>query len=1442
MMKVKYYKCPLCSKKFKTLSGWAGHMDLTHPENRPNGFSDSRYFYYTVTGRTHGTCRTCKKDTEWNEVSMKYDQYCKNPECKKAYAKIAKQRMIGKYGKIHLLNDPNMQKKMLSNRKISGKYRFRDGTIFEYVGSYEHEFLKMMDLLMGWHSQDLMSPSPHVYYYDYKNDKDDPKNEGKKFYIPDFYIPSLNLEIEIKQQNSYNTKMDEINRIKEKLKDELMESNKDINYLKINNNDFTVFFDFLENARECIPTNNKDQMEKVMECSIENYVNNFDIPIDSELDKLIIPMANVDLDELINDVPEELVDENVIEPIPSISNGIDTANEGFLSFLSNKKDPKEFDHHSWREEFGLTKKGVLGGFFYSDVLVRNGMIEIRGINYTTLRNRIKKYYEDNSIFNIFLPKYNAISYRRYKKKKINRGQITIEYLYTPEFFALELVCMFNELGKRFRDNTYVAIATMIYENSWMQKADKDAEVTPLLNLDRLSNIKLELNDYQKEFISNYPKLKKQLNLEGYILAFEQGLGKTLTSISLSECLNKDHVYIICPNSLKENWALEIKKYYDKYSDDKVWKDEVFICNDKKMKFNENTTKFIITNNESIEKMFPYVMSGNNILIIDESHNFRNLKSKRVNQLLELKDKIKCSDTLVMSGTPIKATPDEIVPALLLIDPTFTEQAAVCFTKAFKLKSSLGLSLIQARFGKIIYRKEKDVLGDSIPPKHIEQYPVKINEGMKYSLQNVYSLAIKRYEEIYDNEMDEAFELKKPFLSTTKEFYPELDYKRFVECINVITGKHTGYLHEVDQTFIEDAMKEVTSRIKDRNRRNNYIHMIKKFVRFKAHCKGLALGEILPKYRTNMFLDMYDENRDDIHYAIKNHTKKTLIFTQFKKVANHINDDLNLHNIGSVLITGDVKDRMSVLRSFKDDDNIRVLVATSQTVGTGVTLIEASQMFFFGPPWRQSDFDQCSDRIHRIGQTDEVYIYNVTLDTGDEPNLSTRMDSILEWSKKMTEIAITKTEGIEDETNFEEILTAEEGYILNDDDIYYNRDKFDSGEINLCCITGLSGSGKTTMGKYMNSLNIEHYELDDVMYNKDKYTMRQLKEKGDLIYSFFNGVGKKYYVDTEYLKQHNVPGSEYEDKLFKDFMEYAKRYAESHKTKKFIIEGVWFFCKGESGEPYFQPEYFDDCAFYIKGTSMIKSRYRAVVRDSKYDIKNRNKFDFAKLTIKRLFNLDTLKWYKLDEKSLDTFRDYFRSLQYANESAKSKLESSKYISNDTNEIFKLVKKFNRDLNQWKYGVLINGKVVTKSSEIDWSNYKTIPINLIDKYHVGICWDFVNYQHWWFNKNRIKNSSYFFVMDRGRHSNDIVTHTFSIITIGSKKYWFESSWYKNQGVHEVLSYKDVIKQLVENYDKQNKNAYTVYEYNPNGLDRGLSNSEFFNKTTQKVVFDRPRKGYQ
>ena len=706
--------------------------------------------------------------------------------------------------------------------------------------------------------------------------------------------------------------------------------------------------------------------------------------------------------------------------------------ESFLDFFSKKsKTETEPWHHKL---FGA--KYVIGGSnfgFYTGVKISDGYIEIRGINYKLLKSRISRFYNDKSLGNIFLPKYNALSYKRFEKKRIQRADIKIDYMYTPEFFALELVRLFTDLGKRFRDKCYKSFAVSIYENSWLYQADRKAEITPPLSTTRLRNLTLTLNDYQEEFIRNYPKLKAQLNLNGYILAFEQGLGKTLTAIGLTECLQADHVYIVCPNSLKANWALEIQKYYAKYQDNDVWKQEVFICNDKATLFHEDTTKFIITNNESIDKMFPYVMSGKNILILDESHNFRNIESKRSQQLIELRDKLKCKDTLVMSGTPIKATPNEIVPALLLIDPTFTMEAAKIFDKAFKLKTSLGTSLVQARFGKIMYRKEKDVLKESLPEKHIMPLSLHIQDGEKYTLDNVFKVVNEKFSYYYDLHLDEMLKLRQPFYEMSIKYTPsDMDSAKFIELMDIMVRKHEN-LHEIDQIYVEKYMKGVMQKIKKKDDRDYYDFLIKNYVRYKAHWLGIAYGEILPPYRRDMYISLYEENKEVFHKMITENPKKTLIFSQFKGVADYIYKSLNNHDIGAVLITGDVQNRLEILKEFKENNSILVLVATSQTLGTGVTLVEANQMFFFGPPWRNADFEQCSDRIHRIGQTDDCYIQIVTLETGGTQNLSTRMEQILTWSKTMTDAVITKTEFTEKDetTNFKELLKAQESALIDE---------------------------------------------------------------------------------------------------------------------------------------------------------------------------------------------------------------------------------------------------------------------------------------------------------------------------------------------------------------------------------------------------------------------------
>ena len=240
------YKCKICGKKYTELTALYNHIESKHNEMIPKDMSVQQYYYYMKTGKMNGNCVMCKQPTGWNYNTGKYNRFCGNPKCKEEYVKIMKGRMVAKYGKTHLLNDPEKQREMLAHRSISGTYNWSDGKHEStYTGSYELDFLKTLDNFFDWDPEDISMPSPHTYTYKYEGED--------RFYIPDVFIHSLDLEIEIKDggdnPNNHH-KIQEVDKEKERLKDEVMCSQKAFHYIKITNKNYENFFRFLKEIKK----------------------------------------------------------------------------------------------------------------------------------------------------------------------------------------------------------------------------------------------------------------------------------------------------------------------------------------------------------------------------------------------------------------------------------------------------------------------------------------------------------------------------------------------------------------------------------------------------------------------------------------------------------------------------------------------------------------------------------------------------------------------------------------------------------------------------------------------------------------------------------------------------------------------------------------------------------------------------------------------------------------------------------------------------------------------------------------------------------------------------------------------------------------------------------------------------------------------------------------
>jgi hypothetical protein len=137
---------------------------------------------------------------------------------------------------------------------------------------------------------------------------------------------------------------------------------------------------------------------------------------------------------------------------------------------------------------------------------------------------------------------------------------------------------------------------------------------------------------------------------------------------------------------------------------------------------------------------------------------------------------------------------------------------------------------------------------------------------------------------------------------------------------------------------------------------------------------------------------------------------------------------------------------------------------------------------------------------------------------------------------------------------------QEAYIFSDDTISVDLDKFESGEVNVLFITGLSGAGKTTLGKNLSKkYNCPFIDTDDI-----------------------NSEISKQYPDDKYPSSVRLP-------IFRDkFIDLL------NSNKKLIIGGI-----GISRIIEKFPEYTDlilKQSFIFLGKSALKGAWDATMRE------------------------------------------------------------------------------------------------------------------------------------------------------------------------------------------------------------------------------------------------------
>ena len=154
--------------------------------------------------------------------------------------------------------------------------------------------------------------------------------------------------------------------------------------------------------------------------------------------------------------------------------------------------------------------------------------------------------------------------------------------------------------------------------------------------------KLDLYSHQKQALAQM--MYRKVNL----LAFEQGLGKTLTSASMSKLLKVNRTIIVCPTLVKWNWLDDMTK--DWGYDPLLW--TILDRTKSKCLHAFLTERFVVVNYEMIEKHWSYLIkSGVDHIVFDECHLIKNTKTRRFRHSFNLVKHFPNARVTLLSGTP-----------------------------------------------------------------------------------------------------------------------------------------------------------------------------------------------------------------------------------------------------------------------------------------------------------------------------------------------------------------------------------------------------------------------------------------------------------------------------------------------------------------------------------------------------------------------------------------------------------------------------------------------------------------------------------------------------------------------------------------------------------------------------------------------------------------------
>jgi len=150
---------------------------------------------------------------------------------------------------------------------------------------------------------------------------------------------------------------------------------------------------------------------------------------------------------------------------------------------------------------------------------------------------------------------------------------------------------------------------------------------------------------------------------------------------------------------------------------------------------------------------------------------------------------------------------------------------------------------------------------------------------------------------------------------------------------------------------------------------------------------------------------------------KDSAAKSLVFSQFTKTIHILKERLQSAGFNPVVIEGSMSmtQRKTALERFINDPDCTVFVMSIRSGAVGLTLTAATHVFLMEPSINPALTQQAINRVHRVGQTRDVFVHHLIVSDSVEQRL---LD--LTMSKLQT---TTEQDGEDDSSAAEKMATA-----------------------------------------------------------------------------------------------------------------------------------------------------------------------------------------------------------------------------------------------------------------------------------------------------------------------------------------------------------------------------------------------------------------------------------